>query len=157
MNVKKAWALTRQSISSWSEDYAPSMGAALSYYTLFSIAPLLSIVIAVAGRFFGVDAVRGVIFAQRQALMGPEGAKAIEEMLSTASDIKTGGLAASVSVVGLLIGATTVFNELQNDLDQIRHTPARGGAGGGGRRGRARRRAGGGGRAGAGRRAGARI
>src|SRR3569833_2220808 len=91
MNVKKAWALTRQSISSWSEDYAPSMGAALSYYTLFSIAPLLIIVIAVAGLFFGVDAVRGVIFAQLQSLKGPEGAKAIEEMLSTASDIKTGG------------------------------------------------------------------
>jgi len=125
MNVKKAWALTRQSISSWSEDYAPSMGAALSYYTLFSIAPLLIIVIAVAGLFFGVDAVRGVIFAQLQSLMGPEGAKAIEEMLSTASDIKTGGLAASVSVVGLLIGATTVFNELQNDLDRIWRAPAR--------------------------------
>src|SRR3569833_3228815 len=125
MNVMKAWALTRQSISSWSEDFAPSKGAALSYYTLFSIAPLLIIVIAGAGLFFGVDAVRGVIFAQLQSLMGPEGAKAIEEMLSTASDIKTGGLAASVSVVGLLIGATTVFNELQNDLDRIWRAPAR--------------------------------
>src|SRR3569833_2944281 len=126
MNVKKAWALTRQSIRTRSEDYAPSMGAALSYYTLFTIAPLLIFVIAVAGPFFGVDAVRGVIFAHLQSLMGPEGAKAIEEMLSTAIYIKTGGLAASVSVVGLLIGATTVFNELQNDLDRIRHTPARG-------------------------------
>src|SRR3569833_3152713 len=119
MNVKKAWALTRQSISSWSEDYAPSMGAALSYYTLFSIAPLLIIVIAAAGLFFGVDAVRGVIFAQLQSLMGPEGAKAIEEMRSTACDIKTWGLAASVSVVGLLIGATTVFNELLFVFDRI--------------------------------------
>src|SRR3569832_1098953 len=114
MKEKQAWRLTKQSIGSWSEDYAPSMGAALSYYTLLSIAPLLIIVIAVAGLFFGADAVRGVIFAQLQALMGPEGAKAIEEMLSTASDIKTGGLAASVSVVGLLIGATTVFFGLQN-------------------------------------------
>lgn len=125
MNVKQAWRLTKQSISSWSEDYAPSMGAALSYYTLFSIAPLLIIVIAVAGLLFGVDAVRGVIFAQLQSLMGPEGAKAIKEMLSTASDIKTGGLAASISVVGLLIGATTVFNELQNDLDRIWRAPVR--------------------------------
>src|SRR3569832_902256 len=125
MNVKKAWALTRQSISSWSEDYAPSMGAALSYYTLISIAPQLIIVIAVAGHFFGVDAVRGVSFAQLLSLMGPEGAKAFEEMLSTASDIKTGGLAASVSGVGLLIGATTVFYELQYDLVRIWRAPAR--------------------------------
>src|SRR3569832_1003165 len=125
MNVKKARALTRQSISSWSEDYAPSMGAALSYYTLFSIARLLIIVIAVAGLFVGVDAVRGEMFAQRQSQMGPEGAQAIEEMLATASDIKTGGLAASVSGVCLLIGATTVVNELQNDLDRIWRAPAR--------------------------------
>src|SRR3569623_1439591 len=125
MNVKQAWRLTKQSIGSWSEDYAPSMGAALSYYTLFSIAPLLIIVIAVAGLFFGADAVRGVIFAQLQALMGTEGAEAIREMLSTASDAKTGGLAAIVSVIGLLIGATTVFNELQNDLDRIWRAPAR--------------------------------
>lgn len=125
MNVKQVWALTKQSISSWSEDYAPSMGAALSYYTLFSIAPLLIIVISVAGLFFGADAVRGVIFAQLQSLMGPEGAKAIEEMLSAASDAKTGGLAAIISAVGLLIGATTVFSELQSDLDRIWRAPAR--------------------------------
>ena len=81
MNVKQIWTLTKQSVSSWSDDYAPSMGAALSYYTLFSIAPLLIIVIAVAGLFFGADAVRGVIFAQLQSLMGEEGAKAIQEML----------------------------------------------------------------------------
>src|SRR3569623_17799 len=125
MNMKQAWRLTKQSIDSWAEDYAPSMGAALSYYTLFSIAPLLIIVIAVAGLFFGADAVRGVIFAQLQALMGTEGAEAIREMLSTASDAKTGGLAAIVSVIGLLIGATTVFNALQNDLDRIWRAPAR--------------------------------
>jgi membrane protein len=125
MNVKQIWALTKQSISSWSDDFAPSMGAALSYYTLFSIAPLLIIVISVAGLFFGADAVRGVIFAQLQSLMGDEGAKAIQDMLATASDPKTGGFATVVSVVGLLIGATTVFNELQSDLDRIWRAPAR--------------------------------
>jgi membrane protein len=125
MNVKQIWALTQQSISSWSEDYAPSMGAALSYYTLFSIAPLLVIVISVAGLFFGADAVRGVIFAQLQSLMGDDGANAIQDMLATASDPKTGGFATLVSVIGLLIGATTVFNELQSDLDRIWRAPAR--------------------------------
>ncbi|HEX2825507.1 MAG TPA: YhjD/YihY/BrkB family envelope integrity protein [Burkholderiales bacterium] len=125
MNVKQAWALARQSMSSWSEDYAPSMGAALSYYTLFSIAPLLIIVIAVAGIFFGADAVQGVIFAQLQSLMGQEAAEAIQDMLATTSDPAAGGIATIVSVAGLAIGATTVFNELQNDLDRIWRAPAR--------------------------------
>jgi membrane protein len=125
MNVKQAWALTKQSISSWSDDFAPSMGAALSYYTLFSIAPLLVIVIAVAGLLFGADAVRGAIFAQLQALMGEDGAKAIQEMLNTANQPSTGGIATTASIVGLLIGATTVFNELQDDLDRIWRAPAR--------------------------------
>ena len=125
MNAKQILGLTKQSVSSWTDDYAPSMGAALSYYTLFSIAPLLIIVISVAGIFFGADAVRGVIFAQLQSLMGDEGAKAIQEMLSTANEPKTGAIATTASIIGLLVGATTVFNELQSDLDRIWRAPAR--------------------------------
>ena len=125
MNLKQTWDLTKQSVNSWSDDYAPSMGAALSYYTLFSIAPLLLIVISVAGLFFGDEAVRGVVFAQLQSLMGEEGAEAIQDMLSTSSEPKTGAMAAVASIVGLLIGATTVFNELQSDLDRIWRAPAR--------------------------------
>jgi membrane protein len=125
MNLKQTWVLTKQSVTSWSDDYAPSMGAALSYYTLFSIAPLLIIVISVAGIVFGPDAVRGVIFAQLQSLMGEEGAKAIQEMLSTANEPKTGAIATTASIIGLLVGATTVFNELQSDLDRIWRAPAR--------------------------------
>jgi membrane protein len=124
MNVKQALALTKESFSAWSNDFAPSMGAALSYYTLFSIAPLLIIVIAVAGLFFGADAVRTVIFDQLHALMGEEGAEAIQDMLASSSDTTTGGIAAIVSVAGLVIGATTVFNEIQNDLDRIWRAPA---------------------------------
>ena len=124
MNVKEALALTRRSFSAWSSDFAPSMGAALSYYTLFSIAPMLIIVIAVAGLAFGDEAVRTVIFDQLQALMGEQGAAAVQDMLATSSDATTGGIAAVVSVVGLLIGATTVFSEMQNDLDRIWRAPA---------------------------------
>src|SRR5215212_1459067 len=113
INLKQIWGLTKQTVSSWSADYAPSMGAALSYYTLFSIAPLLIIVIAVAGLAFGADAVRGVIIAQLASLMGDESAKAIQEMLARASHPTTGAIATIVSGLGLLVGATTVFNELQ--------------------------------------------
>src|SRR3954454_12943610 len=112
MKFRQALDLTKKSASSWSDDYAPSMGAALSYYTLFSIAPLLIIVISLAGLFFGPDAVRGVIFAQLQSLMGEEGARAIQEMLTTTTEPKPGAIPSAASVIGLLIGATTVFNEL---------------------------------------------
>ena len=124
MNIKDVWALTKESVSAWSNDYAPSMGAAISYYTLFSIAPLLILVIAVAGLVFGADAVRSGVFDQLHALMGEQGAEAVEEMVTNASEPTTGGIATIVSVVGLLIGATTVFNEIQNDLDRIWHAPA---------------------------------
>lgn len=76
MNIKDVWALTKESVSAWSNDYAPSMGAAISYYTLFSIAPLLILVIAVAGLVFGADAVRSGVFDQLHALMGEQGAQA---------------------------------------------------------------------------------
>ena len=68
LDWKSLWALTKESVSQWSADYAPSMGAALAYYTIFSIAPLLIIAIAVAGFFFGEDAARGEIFGQLRDL-----------------------------------------------------------------------------------------
>ena len=124
MNFKAIWSLTKQAMTAWSNDFAPSMGAALSYYTLFSIAPLLVIVIAIAGYFFGADAVRSVVFDQLHALMGEEGAEAVQDMLLRAQDTGTAGIAAIVSVAGLVVGATTVFAELQNDLDRIWRAPA---------------------------------
>ncbi|HUP95822.1 MAG TPA: YihY/virulence factor BrkB family protein [Burkholderiales bacterium] len=123
MNVKELLRLLQKALSAWSDDYASSMGAALSYYTLFSIAPLLAIVIAVAGIFFGADGVRGEIFAQLSDLLGDEGARAVEAMLRRASEPRAGGIAALVSLVLLVVGATTVLGELQNDLDRIWRAP----------------------------------
>jgi membrane protein len=124
MTLKNVWGLTKDSINAWTGDYAPSMGAALSYYTLFSIAPLLIIVISVAGLIFGADAVQGVIIDQLDALMGHEGAAAVQDMIANSSEPTTGGIATIISIVGLLIGATTVFNEIQSDLDRIWRAPA---------------------------------
>src|SRR5688572_26895987 len=81
VTAKQFLALMKRSLAAWSDDYAPSMGAALSYYTLFSITPLLVIVIALAGFFFGDDAVRGEIFHQLSGLLGDDAARAVEEML----------------------------------------------------------------------------
>src|SRR5687767_14380496 len=125
MHPKQGWQLLKGALKAWSDDYAPSMGAALSYYTLFSIAPLLLIVIAVAGWFFGDEAVRGELVGSLQYLMGEEGAKAIEGMLASISEPKEGIIATVIGVFVLLLGATTVFGELQNDLDRIWRVPAR--------------------------------
>ena len=93
MRLKETWSLSKQAVQAWSDDYAPSMGAALSYYTLFSIAPLFLIVIAVAGWFLGDDAARGELTAALRGLMGREGAQAVEEMVANASQPKEGIIA----------------------------------------------------------------
>ena len=124
-SVKATLPLLKDTASAWSADYAPSMGAALSYYTLFSIAPLLLIVVAVAGLVFGADAARGEIFGQLAGLIGPDGAKAVEGLLQAADRPRQGTVATIVGVLTLLLGATTVFGELQNALDRIWRAPAR--------------------------------
>jgi membrane protein len=117
-------ALARQAVDAWIEDYAPSMGAALAYYTTFSLAPLLLIVIALAGFAFGADAARGEIVAQLAGLVGPEGAKAIQELLKSANHPESGIFATLLGFGALLLGATSIFGELQTDLDRIWRAPA---------------------------------
>ena len=101
------------------------MGAALAYYTLFSIAPLLVIVIAVAGMVFGETAARGEIIAELSGLLGIEAAIAIQALLESASRPAAGLLATAFGLGALLIGATTVFGELQSALDRIWRAPPR--------------------------------
>ncbi|MGC3987430.1 MAG: YihY/virulence factor BrkB family protein [Pseudorhodoferax sp.] len=123
MQLGKWTKLVKEAVVAWSDDYAPSMGAAISYYTLFSLAPLLVLVIAVAGLAFGAEAVRGQISAQLSALMGPETAEAIEGMVESATVSDAGIWASIASVAVLLVGATSVFSELQAALDRIWHVP----------------------------------
>ena len=101
------------------DDRAQSMGAALAYYTVFSIAPLLLIAISVAGIVFGQDAARDSIVAQLQGLMGKAGAEAVQAMLKSVSTPSTSIVGTVVGVVVLIIGATSVFAELQDDLNRI--------------------------------------
>ncbi|MBL8286474.1 MAG: YihY/virulence factor BrkB family protein [Rubrivivax sp.] len=115
--------LARAALAAWSDDRAPSMGAALAYYTLFSIAPLLLIVIAVAGAVFGTDAAEGEIFRQLQGLLGSEGATAIQGLLAGVRERDQSGWGAALGGVLLVVGATTVFAELQQSLDRIWRVP----------------------------------
>ena len=80
MNLKQFFQLIKKSVLAWIDDYAPSMGAAISYYTVFSIAPLMIIVIAVAGFVWGREAVQGEIIGQLSGLIGQEGATGIQAL-----------------------------------------------------------------------------
>lgn len=123
--VRNLYGLLKDTVSAWIDDYAPSMGAAIAYYTIFSVAPLLLIVISVAGVVFGADAARGAIVAELQGFIGTEGAQAVEDMLAAVSEPATSTLTALAGLVTLLIGATTVFAELQSALDRIWRVPER--------------------------------
>ncbi len=118
-------ALCRHAVAAWIDDYAPSMGAALAYYTLFSIAPLLLIVISIAGLVFGADAARGQIFLELRGLMGEDGAAAAQSLLQSVNKPAQGVLGTIVGVVLLGLGAISVFGELQDALDRIWRAPAR--------------------------------
>ena len=123
--LSRQWQMIKAAAEAWVDDYAPSMGAALSYYTLFSLAPLLIIVIAVAGMVFGQEAAQGEIVAQLRGLMGEEGAVAVEGLLKAAREPAEGIVATIVGFGVLLLGATAIFGELQSALDRIWRVPAR--------------------------------
>jgi membrane protein len=119
------WQLVKGAGEAWIDDYAPSMGAALAYYTVFSLAPLLLMVISIAGLVFGQEAARGEIFGQLAGLMGADTAKAIEGVLASLNKPAHGITGTTLGVALLLIGATSVFGELQDALDRIWRAPVR--------------------------------
>ncbi|MEO6352157.1 MAG: YihY/virulence factor BrkB family protein [Oxalobacteraceae bacterium] len=125
MTLKNIWILIKAAASSWVDDYAQSMGAALAYYTMFSIAPLLLIVISIAGLIFGVDTARDEIVGQLQGLMGQQGAQAVQSLLESMNKPAESITATLVGGILLMIGATTVFGELQNAFDRIWRAPKR--------------------------------
>ncbi|OCQ89664.1 ribonuclease BN [Nostoc sp. MBR 210] len=119
MNFSAIVRLFQETFQEWSEDKASRLAAALAYYTIFSIAPLLIIVIAIAGAVFGEEAARGEIVRQIQGLVGPDGAEFIEIAIRNASQPKTGVIASVISILLLLLGATGLFTELQDALNTI--------------------------------------
>ncbi len=120
----KLWTLAKQSVNAWIDDRASSMGAAIAFYTMFSLAPLLLISIGIAGLVFGEDAARDAIVEQAGGLVGETGAEGVRSVLDASRDPEGGAIAALVSMVTLVVGATTVFAELQSDLDVVWKVPA---------------------------------
>ena len=125
MIPRRFWRLTKAAASSWVDDYAQSMGAALAYYTLFSVAPLLLIVISLAGLIFGVTAARGGVVGPLQGLMGPQAAQAVQGLLTTVGKPAQGVGAVLLGAILLVVGATSVFAELQDAFDRIWRAPKR--------------------------------
>ncbi len=125
MTTKETWILIKTAFNAWSDDHVQSMGAALAYYTMFSIAPLLLIVIAIAGLAFGEEAARGEIAGQFQTLIGERGALAMQALVESVNQPTKGFTATLIGGGLLLIGATTVFGELQSSLDRIWRVPGR--------------------------------
>ncbi len=121
--LNTAWSLIRDTVDAWLDDYAPSMGAALAFYTLFSIAPLLLIVISVAGLLFGEPAARGEILAQLTQLVGTDSAVAVDSLLKGLDRPEAGIWGTLVGMVVVVAGATTVFAELQDAMDRIWRAP----------------------------------
>ena len=119
------WRLLSSTVNAWLDDYAPSMGAALAFYTLFSIAPLLLIVISVAGFFFGEAAARAEIFAQISLMVGEDSATTLDLVLKSLDKPAASLVGMLVGLGTLLVGATTVFVELQNAMDRIWQVPLR--------------------------------
>ena len=122
-------SLVKQVWTSWHDDYVASMGAALAYYTMFSLAPLLLIVISVAGLVFGDAAARGEIQTQLDTLMGPHSANAVQDLLASVHQPARGVAATLLGLALLLAGAASVFGELQDALDRIWRVPAKNGPG----------------------------
>src|SRR6202049_4643959 len=112
-----------QAIAGWVEHNDSNMGAALAFYTMFAIAPILVIAMAVAGYVFGPQVAETQVLQQLSALLGDTGARAIRDLLLSAHYSDQKGFAAAVGIITLLVGATSVFGELQYTLDRIWNTP----------------------------------
>ncbi len=119
MTARDAWELTSQTFVEWREDKASRLAAALAYYTVFSLAPLLVITIGLAGLVFGDDAVQGHVVAQLRGFIGEKGATFIQDMIVASRRPSHGLIATVVGLAALLFGAAGVFGQLQDALNTI--------------------------------------
>ena len=113
------WALVREALAGWKADNCLSMGAALAFYSMLSMGPLLVLVILLSGLIIGRDEAQTLLMTQLSGLLGDTGAEGVRSVLDAARDQKEGIIQTVISAVVLLIGATTVLGELQDDLNRI--------------------------------------
>lgn len=117
------WVLAKDSVIGWMDHNASRTGAALAFYTVFSLAPILLLSIAIAGIFFGDKAASGQIFEQISGLIGPSGAATVQAVVQNASQSGAGAMSTVFSVLTVIVGATTALVELKAGLDKIWDVP----------------------------------
>jgi len=120
---RQLFKVVKCAVDEWFRHRASSKGAALAFYTAFSIAPILVLVIAIAGFFWGAEAAQGQLLSELKGLLGAQGAEAIQLVLAGAQNKESGIWATLIATVLLLVGATTVFAELKDSLDDIWGVP----------------------------------
>lgn len=118
-NGLRLYQLLVETMKAWFQHRGASKGAALAFYTLFSMTPILMLVIAVAGYFFGKEAAQGQIMAEIGGQIGLNGAQALQALLAASRDAASGMLASFIAAGFLIVGATSVFTELQSSLNEI--------------------------------------
>ncbi len=121
--------LIKETFSEWTRHNAPKLGAALAYYTVLALAPLVIVVIAVIGLAFGHEAAQGQIMAQIQGMVGTQGAEAIQTVVANASKPSSGIVASLLGLLTLFFGASGVFVELRDSLNRIWEVPPKPDAG----------------------------
>lgn len=121
--AKRIWELLTGAITAWSNDNVSIQAAALAYYTFFSLAPLLIVVINIAGALFGAEAVHSSVMEQLRGLLGQGGTRILEDMIVRARRPETGTVSTLISLATLLVGAVAVFTQLQTSLNIIWHAP----------------------------------
>ncbi len=125
MKLEALWEFTKQVLGQWIADRAPKLAAALSFYMLFSLAPLLVLSVAAAGFVYGRGAAQGELIHQLRLLLGPQGTAVVRTALANASNLKSGVVATGLSLAMLIVGATAAFAELQDSLNIIWRVKAR--------------------------------
>lgn len=123
LRIRELFDLVRVAAREWSQDRCLQLGAALAYYTIFSMAPLLVIVIAVAALVFGREAAEGELLQQFEASLGADAAAAVRGMIERASQPRTGWLATIGGLLMMGLGASSVFGQLQSAMNQIWNIP----------------------------------
>lgn len=128
-SMNTAWMLLKETINDYIEDNALSRGAAIAYYTVLSMGPVLMICIAIAGLVFGQEAAQGAMVGQLRGMMGDQAAELIQTTIKSAANPTSGIVATIIGIVTLLVTASGVFGEMQASLNIIWKAEPRGGVG----------------------------
>ncbi|WP_400263319.1 YihY/virulence factor BrkB family protein [Sphingobacterium sp. SG20118] len=123
--LKKQFSIFKATVSGFMNEDCMKYSASLAYYTIFSIGPILVLMISLAGIFFGEDAIQGKVFSEIRGLVGPSAARQIQEVIMNLKLSGKSNLALVISIVTLLVGATSVFGDIQNSINRIWHVRAK--------------------------------